>query len=86
MNPKVCTILICGPSRDILNKIDRNLADALSARHNIYFNPILTLGGGATEMAISVGLHAKARRATDIEGWLFRTVADAVEVIPQTFV
>lgn len=37
-------------------------------------------------MAISVGLHAKARSVTGVEGWPFRAVADALEVIPRTLV
>jgi chaperonin GroEL (HSP60 family) len=37
-------------------------------------------------MAISVGLHAKARSVTGVEGWPFRAVADAMEVVPRTLV
>jgi len=85
-SPKACTILLRGPSKDILNEIDRNLADAMSVARNVIFNPILAPGGGATEMAISVGLQQKARSVTGIEGWPFRAVADAMEVIPRTLV
>lgn len=84
--PKACTILLRGPSKDILNEIDRNLADAMAVARNVVFNPTLAPGGGATEMAISVGLHAKARSVTGVEGWPFRAVADAMEVIPRTLV
>ncbi|KIP11811.1 hypothetical protein PHLGIDRAFT_98898 [Phlebiopsis gigantea 11061_1 CR5-6] len=84
--PKACTILLRGPSKDILNEIDRNLADAMSVARNVFFNPILAPGGGATEMAVSVGLHAKARSIQGVEGWPFRAVADAMEVIPRTLV
>jgi len=84
--PKACTILLRGPSKDILNEIDRNLADAMSVARNVFFNPILAPGGGATEMAISVGLHAKARSITGVENGPFRAVADAMEVIPRTLV
>ncbi|KAN0090735.1 TCP-1/cpn60 chaperonin family domain containing protein [Tylopilus felleus] len=49
-DPKACTILLRAPSRDILNEIDRNLADALSLARNAYFNPTLAPGGGATEI------------------------------------
>jgi len=83
-SPKACTILLRGPSKDILNEIDRNLADAMSVARNVIFNPILAPGGGATEMAISVGLQQKARSVTGVEGWPFRAVADAMEVIPRT--
>ncbi|KDQ51155.1 hypothetical protein JAAARDRAFT_41419 [Jaapia argillacea MUCL 33604] len=83
-DPKACTILLRGPSKDILNEIDRNLADAMSVARNVFFNPLLAPGGGATEMAISVGLHVKARTVTGVEGWPFRAVADAMEIIPRT--
>ena len=85
-SPKACTILLRGPSKDILNEVDRNLADAMSVARNVIFNPILAPGGGATEMAISVGLQQKARSVTGVEGWPFRAVADAMEVIPRTLV
>ena len=58
----------------------------MSVARNVFFNPTLAPGGGATEMAISVGLHAKARSVTGVEGWPFRAVADAMEVIPRTLV
>jgi len=84
--PKACTILLRGPSKDILNEIDRNLADAMSVARNVVFNPSLVPGGGAVEMAISVGLHARARAVTGVEAGPFRAVADALEVIPRTLV
>ncbi|KAH7907992.1 chaperonin Cpn60/TCP-1 family [Hygrophoropsis aurantiaca] len=99
-NPKACTILLRGPSKDILNEIDRNLADAMGVARNVVFNPRLAPGGGAAEMAISVGLHARARAigggkdsatgtkgaVTGVETWPYRAVADAMEVIPRTLV
>ncbi|KAI0272616.1 T-complex protein 1 [Gloeopeniophorella convolvens] len=84
--PKACTILLRGPSKDILNEIDRNLADAMSVARNVVFNPALVPGGGAVEMAVSVGLHARARGVTGVEAGPFRAVADALEVIPRTLV
>ncbi|TFK16649.1 GroEL equatorial domain-like protein, partial [Coprinopsis marcescibilis] len=85
-SPKACTVLLRGPSKDILNEIDRNLADAMSVARNIVFNPRLAPGGGATEMAISVGLQAKAKSITGVENAPFRAVAGAFEVIPRTLV
>jgi len=86
ITPKACTILLRGPSKDILNEIDRNLADAMSVARNVVFNPMLAPGGGATEMAVSVGLQTKARSVVGVEGWPYRAVADAMEVIPRTLV
>ncbi|KAG8970209.1 T-complex protein 1 subunit gamma [Tulasnella sp. 419] len=84
--PRACTILLRGPSKDILNEIDRNLADAMNVARNVHFNPTLAPGGGATEMAISVGLANKARTIEGVEGWPYRAVADAMEIIPRTLV
>lgn len=58
----------------------------MSVARNVVFNPALAPGGGATEMAISVGLSAAARKIKGVEGWPFRAVADAMEVIPRTLV
>jgi T-complex protein 1 subunit gamma len=58
----------------------------MSVARNVVFNPTLIPGGGATEMAISVQLHAKARSIVGVEGWPFRAVADALEVIPRTLI
>ncbi|KIY44515.1 T-complex protein 1 [Fistulina hepatica ATCC 64428] len=85
--PKACTILLRGPSKDILNEIDRNLADAMNVARNVVFNPYLCPGGGATEMAVSVGLQQASKSLSGgVEAWPFRAVADAVEVIPRTLV
>jgi len=82
--PKACTILLRGPSKDILNEVERNLQDAMSVARNVVFNPLLAPGGGATEMAISVGLQAKSKNVLGVEAGPFRAVADAMEVIPRT--
>jgi hypothetical protein len=85
-SPKACTILLRGPSKDILNEIDRNLADAMSVARNVVFNPILAPGGGATEMAISVALGEKAKMLPGVAGAPYKAIADALEVIPRTLV
>ncbi|WWC97149.1 T-complex protein 1 subunit gamma [Kwoniella sp. B9012] len=85
-NPKACTILLRGPSKDILNEIDRNLADAMSVARNVVFNPILAPGGGATEMAISVALDEKAKLLPGVAGAPYKAIAEALEVIPRTLV
>ena len=85
-SPKACTILLRGPSKDILNEIDRNLADAMSVARNVVFNPTLVPGGGACELAINVALQARARGVVGAESAVFTAVADAMEVIPRTLV
>lgn len=85
-SPKACTILLRGPSKDILNEIDRNLADAMGVARNVVFDPRLAPGGGATEMAISVALAAKSKSVQGVDGWPFKAVSDALEVIPRTLI
>lgn len=85
-DPGACTILLRGPSKDILNEIERNLQDAMSVARNVCFEPRLSPGGGATEMAISVRLAEKAKEIGGVQQWPYRAVADAMEVIPRTLI
>ncbi|EEQ84290.2 T-complex protein 1 subunit gamma [Blastomyces dermatitidis ER-3] len=85
-SPKACTILLRGPSKDILNEIERNLQDAMSVARNVIFHPRLSPGGGATEMAVSVRLSQLAKSVEGIQQWPYKAVADAMEVIPRTLI
>lgn len=86
-DPKACTILLRGPSKDILHEIDRNLIDAMSVARNVVFNPLLAPGGGATEMAVSVGLAKFAGQSMEgSEVGAVKAVSDAFEVIPRTLI
>lgn len=82
-----CTILLRGPSKDILQELDRNLADALAVARNIMLHPRLCPGGGATEMALALRLEAFAAKSVQgVEKLPFRAIASALEVIPRTLV
>ncbi|KAJ3762586.1 chaperonin Cpn60/TCP-1 family [Lentinula raphanica] len=88
-SPRACTILLRGPSKDILNEVDRNLQDAMSVARNVMMDPRLVPGGGAIEMAVGVGLTQAAKREntiTGVETGPFLAVAEAMEVIPRTLV
>ncbi|KAI0221074.1 T-complex protein 1 subunit gamma [Massospora cicadina] len=85
-DPKACTILLRGPSKDILNEVDRNLQDAMSVARNVYFHPKLSPGGGATEMAVAVQLAARAKTLDGIGQWPYLGVAEAMDVIPRTLI
>ena len=85
-NPKACTILLRGPSKDILNEIERNLHDAMGVARNVIFHPRLAPGGGATEMAVAVRLMQKAKAVEGVEQWPYQAVAQAMEVIPRTLI
>jgi T-complex protein 1 subunit gamma len=85
-NPKACTVLLRGPSKDILNEIERNLHDAMSVARNVFFEPSISPGGGATEMAVSVRLSQKAKSIEGVMQYPYRAVAAAMEVIPRTLI
>ncbi|KAI9204733.1 chaperonin Cpn60/TCP-1 family [Polychytrium aggregatum] len=85
-DPKACTILLRGPSKDVLNEIERNLQDAMCVARNVMFEPKLCPGGGATEMAVAVQLAEKAKAISGVEQWPYKAVAEAMEVIPRTLV
>lgn len=83
---KACTIMLRGPSKDILNEIERNLHDAMAVARNVVFHPRLSPGGGATEMAVSVRLANTAKGIEGVQQWPYRAVAEAMEVIPRTLI
>jgi T-complex protein 1 subunit gamma len=85
-NPKACTILLRGPSKDILNEIERNLHDAMGVARNVIWNPKLCPGGGATEMAVAVGLDRRGKLIEGVAQWPYKAVAEAMEVIPRTLI
>ena len=83
-DPKACTVVLRGGSRDVLNELERNLADAVQVARQLVFEPKLLPGGGATEMSIAVALTDRAKTLEGVEQWPFRAVAAALEVIPRT--
>ncbi|KAI9303021.1 T-complex protein 1 subunit gamma [Cunninghamella echinulata] len=85
-NPKACSIVLRGPSKDIIAEIERNLQDAMCVARNVFFNAKLAPGGGATEMAVSVKLEERAKLIQGVEQWPYLSVAEAMEVIPRTLV
>ena len=84
-DPKACTIVLRGGSKDVLNEIERNLQDAMQVVRNVVNNPKLVPGGGAIEMATAVALKKYGQSKIDgIQQAPFLAVADALEVIPRT--
>ena len=65
-DPKACTILLRGASKDILNEVERNLHDAMHVARNIYLEPRLVPGGGAVEMEVARWLSQKAKSITGV--------------------
>lgn len=82
--PKACTIVLRGASKDILNEIERNLLDAMGVARNVVQDPRLLPGGGAVEMAVSRAITEEASKIEGVEQWPFRAIGSALEVIPRT--
>lgn len=83
-DPKACTILLRGGSKDVLNEIERNLSDAMQVVRNVVLEPKLMPGGGAFEMSMA---HAITQAAATVEGPIkqaYLAVAKGLEVIPRT--
>jgi T-complex protein 1 subunit gamma len=83
-DPKACTILLRGGSKEVLNEIERNLQDAMGVVRNIFVDPRIVPGGGAIEMAVSTALVAKSKSIDNVQQWPYRGLASAFEVIPKT--
>merc|ERR1712098_789350 len=82
-DPKACTILLRGASKDILNEVERNLQDALNVARNLYQDPALVPGGGAAEMEVAHLLGQKAKSLNGVIQWPYKAVATELEVIPR---
>jgi len=82
--PKACTILLRGGTRDTQYETARNLNDAMQVARNVLANPKLLPGGGATEMAVAQALKKKSLQIEGVASIPYRAVGEAMEIIPQT--
>merc|ERR1712093_569777 len=82
-NPNACTIILRCGSKDVLNEIERNLIDAMSAARNVLLDPRLLPGGGALEMEVSMRLTEKSHHIQGVERWPYHAAAVAFEIIPR---
>lgn len=85
-NPKACTIVLRGASKDVLMEVERNFQDAMNVARNVMIDPFLVPGGGACEMEIAKLLEEKAKSVTGVHQWPFRALARSFEVIPRTLI
>lgn len=79
-----CTILLRGPTKDVMNEVERNLWDAMAVARNIALDPVLVPGGGAIEMAVANDLSQRAAGVKGLEQVAYKNIAIALEVIPRT--
>ncbi|KAI5190981.1 T-complex protein 1 subunit gamma [Nematocida minor] len=84
-DPKACTILLRGQSRDILNELERNLQDALAITRNAYNSSAVVLGAGCIEMALAHELES-VQGLSDKEKSVFTAVIEALQSIPAALI
>lgn len=85
-DPKACTIVLRGPSKDVIHEVGRNLDDAMAVARNVLQEPLLCPGGGASEMSLCMQLAERAKAIAGVEQWPYQALAEAFEVIPRTLV
>ena len=85
-NPKACSIVLRGASKDVLHEMQRNLDDAMCVARNIFREPKLVPGGGAFEMEISARLMDNSKNIEGLIQLPYKAVAKALEVIPRTLI
>ena len=83
-NPRACSIVLRGASKDVLNEVERNLQDAMGVARNVVRNPRLVPGGGAAEAAAANAIASAAATLAGAEAGPFAAVGRALEVIPRT--
>ncbi|ETO10446.1 CCT chaperonin gamma subunit [Reticulomyxa filosa] len=82
-NPKACSVILRGGSKDVLQEMWRNLEDAMAVTKNILKCPKILPGGGATEMALSTYLLQKSLTIEGSQAYPYKAVAKALEVVPR---
>lgn len=83
-NPKACTVVLRGATKDVLNEVERNLHDAMNIVRNVVIDPRLCPGGGATEMYLSHAIHQFSPSVEGPQQLAFHAIGTALEVIPRT--
>merc|ERR1712063_86286 len=83
-DPKACSVILRGASKDILKEVERNLQDAMCVAGNVMMDGRLLPGGGATEMSLSHALNEKSKTIEGVAQYPYRACALAMEVIPRT--
>jgi len=83
-NPKACSIILRGAGKDVLQEVERNLQDAMNVVRNIYKNPQVLPGAGATEMAVAAHLRKMSKTIQGQMAFPYEAVAGAIEIIPRT--
>ena len=72
---KAVSILIRGGSKTIIDEAHRSIHDALCVIRNLIKNPQVIVGGGASELAISIYLRKQADEISSVQQYAIRSFA-----------
>lgn len=78
-NPKAISVILRGPTRDLLTELERNFMDAAKVARNVLVSPKLVPGGGSCEMGLGLYMCANSRPE---EEFVFRSCYEALRIIP----
>jgi T-complex protein 1 subunit delta len=81
---KTVSILVRGSNPLVIDEADRSLHDALCVIRSLIKSRALITGGGSAELEISSQLQEKATKMKGLEAIVFRSYAEALEIIPYT--
>uniref|UniRef100_A0A7S1HUZ7 T-complex protein 1 subunit theta n=1 Tax=Eutreptiella gymnastica TaxID=73025 RepID=A0A7S1HUZ7_9EUGL len=81
---KISTIIIRGPTQNIIDDVERALDDAVNAYKALTRDQTLVAGAGAMEMELSRRLTKVADECADMHQYAMRKYADAFHIIPTT--
>lgn len=82
-NKHIISLILRGPTKDVLTELERNFMDAIKVAKNVLINPKLSVGGGAAEMSISMRLSKLAKSTSDpLEAKVFSKISEAFKIIP----
>ncbi|KAI1728601.1 TCP-1/cpn60 chaperonin family domain-containing protein [Ditylenchus destructor] len=80
------TVCLRGPSKDIINEVERNIQDAVNCVRNVLLNPRIVPGAGSLEMALAHAIEEKSRSVEGVLQYPYKAIAHALEVIPRTLI
>lgn len=79
LNPGAISVILRGPTKDLLTELERNFMDAVKVAKNILLNPKMIPGGGAAEMSMAIKLY---ETSSEDNREVFEAIADSFKVIP----
>lgn len=83
---KTMTILLRGSGKHMMEEAERSLRDAMYVVKDVIEDELITVGGGAIEESIAIGLRDYARSLGGREQFAVEAFAKAMEIVPKTLV